>query len=102
MGIHCESPELSVEDCVKRRGLKWPEQQFESKADVRRCLPGTWTDQVVVTVPAELPAGTYPIDLAILDRPGANPNTEPLPPLQLAIEGRREDGSYPLSRLEVK
>jgi hypothetical protein len=77
-------------------------QQFESNADVRRWLPGTWQEQVVFTVPAELPAGTYHIELAILDRPGVNPVTEPLPPLQLAIEGRRDDGWYPLSRIEVK
>jgi hypothetical protein len=77
-------------------------QQFESNADVRRWLPGRWQEQVAFTVPANLPAGTYHIEVGILDRPGVNPDTAPLPPLQLAMEGRRDDGWYALSRIEVK
>jgi hypothetical protein len=85
----------------------FPPSSFSRKSgwrhgDVRRWLPGAWQEEVVFTLPAELPAGAYHIEVAILDRPGVNPNTDPLPRLQLATEDRREDGWYPLSRLEVK
>jgi len=52
------------------------------------------TDQL--TVPAGVPAGKYTLAIAVVD-PGTGK-----PVVQLAIEGRRADGWYPLSRLEVR
>ena len=74
---------------------------FSSEADVRTWLPGTWEMEEVFLLPADLRAGSYALELAILDRPGTNPDTEPLPPLQLGIAGRREDGWYTLSHVEL-
>ncbi len=71
------------------------------QADIRGWLPGT-TDVVDhVAVPADLPAGTYSIDVALLDRAGEEPDTDPLPPLRLAIDGRDADGWYPVSAIDV-
>jgi hypothetical protein len=72
-----------------------------SPADVREWLPGTWEEPVEFTLRDDLPAGRYQIEVAILDRAGTNPGTAPLPPLQLAIEGRGDDGWYALSEVGV-
>jgi len=75
---------------------------FDSAQDTRSWLPGNWTVSDSFTVPAELPPGSYAIELAMLDRAGQNPTTAPLPPLHLAISERREDGWYPISELKVE
>jgi hypothetical protein len=54
-----------------------------------------------VKIPSDLPAGEYEIDVALLDRAGTEPATDPLPPLYLGIAGRRSDGWYPMSRIVV-
>lgn len=74
---------------------------FHSDSDVRSWLPGSWEMQETFRLPADLPTGTYAIEAAILDRPGTHPSTNPLPPLQLAIDGRGDDGWYRLSQIEV-
>jgi len=75
---------------------------FDGTADVRTWLPGTWDVVDTFTVPADLPAGTYDIEVAIVDRAGTDPTTAPLPPLQLGIEGRGTDGWYALSTVTVR
>ena len=75
---------------------------FESSQDVRTWLPGAWSVNDLFTLPGDLPSGTYQLDVAILDRAGQNPTTEPLPPLGLGIEGRGADGWYALSQLTVE
>ena len=75
---------------------------FDSAQDTRAWLPGSWTVSDTFTVPAELPAGSYAIELALLDRAGENPATAPLPSLKLAISDRRDDGWYPISELKVE
>jgi hypothetical protein len=75
---------------------------FPSTGDTRGWLPGTWITRDTVEIPADLPAGTYEIDLALLDRQGTSPDTEALPPLFLGIAGRRPDGWYTVSRLTVE
>ena len=54
------------------------------------------------TVPADLAVGTYEIEVAILDSDGTEPETVALPPLQLGIEGRGDDGWYAISQLVVE
>ncbi len=73
-----------------------------STADTRQWLPGSWVLQDTIAIPADFPAGTYEIELALLDRDGASPATEALPPLFLGIAGRRPDGWYAVSRLTVE
>lgn len=75
---------------------------FDSPADVRTWLPGTFEIVDTVTVAADMPAGTYELEVAIVDRAGTSPTTAPLPPLALAIEGRTADGWYPISGLTVR
>jgi hypothetical protein len=75
---------------------------FESKEDVRRWLPGTWSVTDSFTLPSDLAPGVYELEVALVDRAGQNPSTDPLPPLALGIEGRATDGWYGLSRVTVK
>lgn len=83
-----------------RRGSK--QVTFDSTQDIRTWLPGGWQVQDAVTIPKDLPAGTYDIELALLDRDGASPDTQALAPLFLGIAGRRSDGWYPLSQLDIE
>lgn len=78
------------------------EALLESQADIRAWLPGAVDVLDTFTVPSSLPAGTYAIEVAILDRAGTDPATDPLPPLRLAMEGRGSDGWYALSSIEVE
>jgi hypothetical protein len=75
---------------------------FKSNADVRKWLPGSWEIQERCRVPHDLPRGNYQLEVAILDRAGTNPDTRPLPPLQLGIAGRNNDGWYTLSQIVVE
>ncbi|HEX7450188.1 MAG TPA: hypothetical protein VF306_21695, partial [Pirellulales bacterium] len=76
--------------------------EFTSAADVRKWLPGRWEMRETFRLPTSLPAGVYRLEVAILDRAGTDPRTEPLPPLQLGIAGRAADGWYPLSEVAVE
>ncbi|MBW2453539.1 MAG: DUF4832 domain-containing protein [Deltaproteobacteria bacterium] len=73
-----------------------------SQEDTRTWLPGSWQVSDTVTIPSDLPAGTYDLEAALVDRAGTNPATEPLAPLHLAIEGRGDDGWYAISELTVE
>jgi hypothetical protein len=73
-----------------------------SNANTLEWLPGSWLTSDTIDIPEDLPAGTYEIDLALLDRDGSSPATKALPPLFLGIEGRRPDGWYTVSRLTVE
>jgi hypothetical protein len=75
---------------------------FPSSRDTRTWLPGRWKVPDSVTVPEDIPAGTYEIDVALLDRDGVDPDTKALPPLFLGIAGRRPDGWYSVSQLTIK
>lgn len=74
---------------------------LEGAADITSWLPGSTTVVDSFTIPADLPAGTYDVDVALIDRDGTDPATLALPPLHLGVEGRRPDGWYALSQLFV-
>jgi hypothetical protein len=74
---------------------------FESIRDLRSWLPGAFALTDTFTVPASLANGDYEVELAIVDRAGTDPATNPLPPQYLGIEGRGSDGWYALSQLRV-
>jgi hypothetical protein len=76
-------------------------ETFASTADTTGWLPGPFTVVDTVTIPADMPGGTYDLEIALLDRAGTDPDTDPLAPLYLGIEGRRTDGWYPISRITV-
>lgn len=70
--------------------------RWRSSADVRRWLPGSHSVQDTVQIGATVPAGTYYLDVAILNESA----TEPL--VQLAIAGKRADLWYAVSQVRVR
>lgn len=73
-------------------GCNWTHQTKE--VDVRTWLPGTHVVELSVP-PPDLPAGTYTLSVALPDRhPG-------MPAIQLANEGKGDDGFYELSTIRV-
>ncbi len=71
----------------------WTDTSGES---IRSWLPGETQLALEATLPAELASGTYALQVAIVD-----PETgEPV--VKLAIEGRQDDGWYPVSQVTVK
>lgn len=107
--LHLESKwsNLGVTPSYTRRKLAYRlrndahSEIFESDADVRKWLPGTWSMQECFRLPEKLPAGKYQLEVAVLDRAGVTPVTSPLAPLHLGIAGRQEDGWYAVSELTV-
>jgi hypothetical protein len=73
-----------------------------SGADIRTWLPGEQEVVEAFSLPVDLPTGAYVLEVALLDRAGVEPTTEPLPATQLAMEGRDADGWYPVSVLTVE
>jgi len=63
--------------------------------DIREWLPGRYSVDAHVAVPADFPAGEYTLVAAILD-PATNK-----PGIKFAIEGLREDGWYGLGKVKV-
>lgn len=69
--------------------------QAKGVADLRTWLPGDWDVADSLAVPGSLAPGTYAIDVAVLAEDGSEPF------VGLAIEGRRDDGWYSISSVEV-
>lgn len=61
---------------------------FDSTEDIRTWLPGALQVADSFTVPASLAAGTYDIEIALLDRAGTAPDTDALAPLHLGVDGK--------------
>jgi hypothetical protein len=76
-------------------------ETFASGEDIRDWLPGSFTVVDTVTIPSDMEEGTYELEIALLDRAGTEPATEPLFPLYLGIEGRGSDGWYSISQITV-
>jgi len=72
-----------------------------SSVDIRTWLPGSFEVTDSLTIPSDLAAGSYHLDLALLDRAGTEPTTVPLPPLFLGISGCMADGWYNISEITV-
>jgi len=68
---------------------------LETDLDVTRWLPGVHKLWPEVTLPADLPPGKYGLLLALLDPQNRTPA------VRLAIEGRRDDGWYAVSRIRI-
>jgi hypothetical protein len=72
--------------------------ELRSGLDVRMIPPGSvdpWVITDELRLPSDVPAGTYEVSIVVTDPLGARQ------PLRLAIEGRREDGSYPVGSIDV-
>ncbi len=76
-------------------------ETFASPVDITTWLPGAFSVVDTVTIPSDLPAGVYELEIALLDRAGTAPATDPLFPLYLGIEGRQTDGWYSISQITV-
>jgi len=63
---------------------------------VRDWLPGTFTNKKAIDLPDDLKPGEYSLQVAIV-----RPDTKE-PVVKLAIEGRGDDGWYPLSEVTVR
>lgn len=69
--------------------------------DVRTWLPGVTNLSANVSIPLTLPAGTYTVAIAVLDPNPVPPTAANLPALEFAQTGKRTDGRYPLSSVQV-
>jgi hypothetical protein len=71
--------------------------RWASTADLRRWLPGVPHEvEDVVSLPEDVPDGSYVLDVAILDQGGHAPFVD------LAIEGKRQDRWYPISTVMIR
>lgn len=65
-------------------------------ADIRKWLPGDNLYDDAVVLPAQMPAGEYDLQVAILDTITGQPK------VKLAIAGVRPDGWYNLGKIKVQ
>ncbi|MCC6964843.1 MAG: DUF4832 domain-containing protein [Nitrospira sp.] len=79
-----------------RSGMDRIVAQWGSSADLKQWLPGPSRAEDRVVVPAGVPAGSYTLDVAILAEDARSAIVE------LAIEGKRADRWYAVSRLEIR
>lgn len=70
-------------------------QQTIANVDIREWLPGSHTFRISLDVPFDVPSGSYTLVTSINDPSTAAPGVD------LAIEGRRPDGRYNLSKIEI-
>jgi Domain of unknown function (DUF4832)/Beta-galactosidase len=68
---------------------------LRTNADLRKWIPGDTVFEDPLFAPEGLPTGEYTLSVALLD-----PDTL-VPGVRLAIEGRNDDGWYPLGRIRV-
>ncbi len=71
------------------------EARFQTEADIRDWLPGDSLHDASFFIPAEMPAGTYEVQAALVD---ARTGT---PAIKLANTGRQSDGWYTLGPVDV-
>ena len=64
--------------------------------DITTWMPGRTNVNLIVTIPTSVSAGNYTLAIAIADKDTNEPG------MNLAIEGGREDGRYPLYSLTVQ
>ena len=69
---------------------------WRSAANLRSWLPGPQEVEEVIMVPAEIRAGTYNLDVAVLTEDGKTAHVD------LAICGKRPDKWYPVSKVTIK
>jgi hypothetical protein len=67
-----------------------------TRADITSWLPGDSMYDDLVAVPANMPAGEYDVDLAILDPVSRKPK------VKLAIAGIGPDGWYPMGKIQIQ
>jgi hypothetical protein len=63
--------------------------------DLKKWLPGDIVFDDAIYIPANLPVGTYDVQIALVDR------QKHIPRINLAIEGKLKDGWYQLGKIKV-
>lgn len=96
------APAYRPRDLTYRLRNAGNEVTFQSAADIRTWLPGSWALSEALALPPGLAPGVYNLEIGLLQRAGTNPVTDPLAPLHLGIEGRRVDGWYAISQITVQ
>ncbi len=71
------------------------EKIFITDADIRGWLPGDIVYDDAFFIPKDFPQGEYDIQVAIVDKRDRNPK------INLAIEGRSNEGWYSLGKIEI-
>jgi hypothetical protein len=69
---------------------------FVTDADVNSWFPGDNLFDDAITIPWDMPSGSYQIQIGIVDRQSYQPK------VNLANEGRNTDGWYPIGKIEIK
>jgi len=64
-------------------------------ADIKKWMPGDNTYDNTVFIPHDMPAGTYDVQISIVDQWKYEPR------VNLAIEGKQDDGWYNLGQINV-
>ena len=71
------------------------ETVLPTDANIKEWLPGDNLYDNAVFLPGDLPAGEYDVQIGIVDRWNYEPR------VKLAIEGRGEDGWYPMGQIKI-
>jgi len=72
------------------------EKIFITDADIKQWLPGDIIYDNSLTIPKDFPHGIYDLQVAIIDK------NDKKPKVNLAIQGRDNEGWYQLGKMEVK
>jgi hypothetical protein len=77
--------------------LKWGDHMvvLPTDANIKEWLPGDIVYDNSVFIPHDLPVGTYDVQVSVVDKWSHEPR------VNLAIEGREEDGWYPLGQINI-
>ncbi|MFH0756857.1 MAG: DUF4832 domain-containing protein [Bacteroidota bacterium] len=68
---------------------------FPTDANIKEWMPGDIIYDNSVFIPLDMPVGTYDVQVAVVDRWSHEPR------VNLAIEGREEDGWYQLGQISI-
>ncbi len=69
--------------------------KYQTPENIRTWMPGTKTFESILPIPANVPDGNYTICAAIIDPETGKPG------IDLAIAGKRADGRYPVSTINI-
>lgn len=72
-----------------------------ANADIREWLPGDFLYDDKIYVP-DIPEGEYTLEMALVTHPLWEEGGDPEPAIRLAIEGRTDEGWYPMGEVSVK
>ena len=72
-----------------------------ANADIREWLPGDIIYDDKIFVP-NIPEGEYILEITLVTHPRWRPGEDPEPAIKLAIEGRTDEGWYPMGKIQLE